>query len=157
MVDELSPLSGAEAAHRLLSPAFQPRRFRLAMLALRRLGWPVLRGWLLPMAQEVCRLDARLHANEAETAALRGLLTEVRDQLAQLQVRLDERCREAPRSGGQDPPDFAVIRSELTASLQARDTALSALRGEVVAMGNVLARYRELAEAAARPSGDTGR
>ena len=77
MVDESPSLSGAEPAHRLLSPAFQPRRFRWAMLALRRLGWPVLRGWLLPVAQEVCLLSARLQANEAETTALRELLAEV--------------------------------------------------------------------------------
>ena len=57
-------------------------------------------------------------------------------------------------SGDQDPPDFAVLRSELAASLQLRDTALSGLQGEIVAIGNVLARYRELAEVAARPSSE---
>lgn len=135
MTDVPTPVASGEA---LLDSALRPRRFGTAVVALRRVAWPVVRGWLLPMSTELNRLN---HRSQLQSMAMHEELAMARTEIADLRARLDELSNLVTQGAERE-------RAELSAVSAARDGAVENLRREVLALGNVVSHYRMLVDTA---------
>lgn len=141
MPDISRPVASHDA---VLGSALQPRRFGIVMVTLRRLAWPILRAWLLPLSDKLNDLTSHSEAQSAAIAALHEELAAARTDIVNLHTRLHDLSDRIAIEGDRNRSEFAKFRSEDLATSAADNNGIENIRREITAISNVVAHYRTL-------------